>query len=427
MTHHFKVSRCVETALEEAESLYRSLHPASAAHSAHAAQFMPGGNTRSSLWAFPFPIYMEGGHEARLTDVDGNVYIDFLGEFTSGIYGHSPDFLKDALVSATDRGVSLSSHHRLEGELAERLCQRFPSVDMVRFCNSGTEANIMAINAALTFTGREEVVVFQGAYHGSVLTFSGNNDVNVPFKTIILPYNDIEALLATFAGRADQIAAIIVEPMLGAGGCTPGTAEFLSTCRELCSDSGAVLIFDEVQTARLHFGGRQSQLGIFPDLTVVGKFFGGSLPFGCFGGRKDIMQQFDPRAVGAIAHAGTFNNNTLTMAAGIAAIDQHLTAEALDQLSARGDRLRTEINAVFERQGAPYHATGIGSIMNIHPNHGPDSKYLRQLIYLDLINSGIFVAARGLISLCFSINDDDIVTFVQKLKFFTEQRSVCWS
>ncbi len=409
----------LDRALAAAAEDYVARNPASLAQHERAATALPGGNTRTSLFHDPFPLCMVRGQGARLTDADGHDYIDFLGEFTAGIFGHSPGPLKQAIAGALEHGINLSGHNRLEGELAALICARFPSMDLLRFTNSGTEANLMALAAAVAHTGRRKVVVFEGGYHGGVLVFPpGGSPVTVPHQFVMAPYNDPAAARALIDG---DTAAILIEPMQGAAGCLPGTPEFLRGLREAATATGAVLIFDEIQTARLSVGGRQAVLGITPDMTTIGKFFGGGLAFGCFGGRRDIMDLFDPRRPGALGHAGTFNNNTLTMAAGIAAAGL-LTAEALDAVNARGERFRADLNALFESRQAPFHATGLGSLMNVHMRGDPA---LRKLMFLDMLRDGIYFAQRGLIALSFPITDDDTEAFLAATdRFVTDRRAL---
>lgn len=396
-------------AVAQARDRYVERNPESRARFMVAAASMPGGNTRSSLFHDPFPLCMMSGSGCRLTDADGHEYIDFLGEFTAGIFGHSPQPLKDAIHAALDDGINLSSHNRLEGELAALIRARFASMELLRFTNSGTEANLMALAAAKAFTGRSKVLVFEGGYHGGVLSFPKRaTPVNVPHQFLIAPYNDLARTCALISENRDDLAAILVEPMLGAGGCVPGDPQFLTGLREAASKAGAMLIFDEIQTSRLSVGGRQGLLGIAPDLTTIGKFFGGGLAFGCFGGRREIMQLFDPRRADALGHAGTFNNNTLTMAAGIAAINRLLTKESLDAVNARGEKLRGDLNALFAAHGAPFRVTGLGSLMNIHPMVPAESAdALRKLLFFDLAERGIYVAMRGLMALSFPVGDSE--------------------
>ena len=271
------------------------------------------------LFYEPFPLSMAKGEGARLRDLDGHEYRDFLGEHTAGLYGHSNPRILDEIRGALASGIVLGAPNRYEVELAELVCARFPAVDRVRFCNSGTEANLMAIGLARAVTGREKVLVFEGAYHGGVLFFKEGESgpVNAPFPFVFGRYNDTEATLAVIERHGSELAAILVEPMMGSGGCIEGDREFLGALREAADRHGALLLFDEVMTSRLGPGGRQGELGILPDLTTLGKYIGGGLTFGGFGGRADLMERFDPRRPDAIPHAGTFNNNVLTMSAGI--------------------------------------------------------------------------------------------------------------
>lgn len=408
----------IDGAVSECEATYRARNPRSAAMWATASEVMPGGNTRASLWFEPFPLYMVRGEGAHLYDADGHDYLDFLGEFTSGIAGHSPPALKHAISEALERGINLSAHNEIEAELARELCARFQSMERVRFTNSGTEANIMAIMAARFHTGRETILVFEGGYHGGGLTFGASPDRrNLPFQFVVCPYNDLASARALAERHRDDLACILVEPMLGAAGCIPGDAGFLLGLRQIADEMGAILILDEVQTARLAPGGRQSQIGLHPDLTTIGKFFGGGLSFGAFGGAADVMAMFDPRLARGLPHSGTFNNNTLTLSAGLAAVREVLTPAAFSQLNARGERLRGALARLFEESEAPYTVTGLGSLMNIHPTaSGRTADALRSILHFDLLESEIYLAARGLIALSFPLSDDDIANFLHRLQ-----------
>lgn len=407
-------------ATEQAEYVRRN--PRSAQIAASAANYLPGGNTRSSIWYDPFPLCMVRGEGSHLVDADGHEYVDFLGEFTAGIYGHSSPVVKDAIVSALQDGLNLSAHNQRESQLAAMISARFPSMQLLRFTNSGTEANLMALEAAKAFTGRTQTLVFEGAYHGCVLAFGPTSNRRRSDEFVIAPYNDESGARALIEAHRDTLAAILVEPMLGAGGCVPGTPEFLHSLRRAADATGAMLIFDEIQTARLSFGGRQQLLGLSPDLTTIGKFFGGGLAFGCFGGRRDIMGLFDPRRPDALSHPGTFNNNTLTMAAGAAALSATLSAENLDRLNQRGERLRQSILSLFEGSDAPFTVTGLGSIMNIHPLGPPAmAADLRKLLFFDLLGSGIYLAARGLIALSLAVTDEEISRLLSTLRACLEK------
>jgi glutamate-1-semialdehyde 2,1-aminomutase len=306
--------------------------------------------------------------------------------------------------------------------LAAILCERFSSCAKVRFCNSGTEANLMALSAARVATGRSHIMAFDGAYHGGVLYFvHGAHPINVPYPVVMGAYNDIDFTLQRIEAHADRMAAIIVEPMLGAGGAIPGDESFLKALRDASSRHGIVLIFDEVMTSRISPGGLQGLVGVQPDLTTFGKYIGGGLSCGAFGGRDLIMSQFDPRHAEALPHAGTFNNNPLTMAAGLAGLTELYPAAVAQRHTARGDRFRAQLNAAAAALDLPIQVTGRGTIMCVHfqvePIERPtdivavDPK-LRVLFHLEMLRRGYYLAQRGYMSLSLPLTDDDLSGFV---------------
>lgn len=415
----------LDQALFQAVENYRTRNPRSAALLAEAEQSLPGGNTRSVLFHGPFPLSMERGEGCHVWDADGHAYIDALGEFTAGLYGHSHPVILAAIQEALAGGINLSSHTAREARLAQEIRRRFPSMELLRFANSGTEANLLALAAAKAHTGRGKVIVFDGAYHGGVLTFAGGGSpMNVPHDFVLARYNDGDSMRALVAEHGPDIAAILVEPMLGAGGCIPGEPDFLRALRTLADECGAMLVFDEVMTSRLSFGGRQALLSLRPDLTTAGKYLGGGMSFGVFGGRRDVMERFDPRRPDALAHAGTFNNNVLSMAAGHAGLSQVLTAEVVQALNARGEQLRARFNAVFAQHGVDMGFTGIGSLMTLHATAGPvrspadlqgtDGR-AKDLLFFGLLEEGVFMARRGLIALSLPVGDAECDTLVAAL------------
>jgi glutamate-1-semialdehyde 2,1-aminomutase len=410
-------------ALADAVDRYVARRPTSERLQREAAEVLPGGNTRSVLFFPPFPPYMAGGEGCRLTDVDGHVYLDALGEFTAGLYGHSDPVIREAVEQALRGGLNLSSHTPGEAALAREIRARIPSIERLRFTNSGTEANLLALAAAVAHTGRRTVLVFEGAYHGGVLSFPAGAPakVNVPHVFALAPYNHLEAARAALEPHRGDVAAILVEPMLGSGGCIPGDPAFLHGLRALADAHGALLVLDEVMTSRLSYGGRQSLLGLRPDLTTLGKYFGGGMSIGAFGGRADVIDRFDPRRADALAHAGTFNNNVLTMAAGLAGLQRVLTREALDALNARGDRLRARLAEVFARHGVALQASGLGSLSNLHVTDrpirssrdlaGPDPR-IKDLLFFDLLERGVWMARRGFMALSLPFGDAELDTLV---------------
>lgn len=415
----------LDSALAQTTARYRARNPGSERLLREAADVLPAGNTRSVLFYTPFPLYMARGDGCHLWDADGHRYLNALGEFTAGIYGHSNPVIRQAIVAALQDGLSLSSHTAREAALAHEIQRRFTGMALLRFTNSGTEANLMALAAATAHTGRRKVLVFNGAYHGGVLSFGGGGSpVNVPHDFVLAPYNDLDAVRALVQAHGPQLAAILVEPMLGAGGCIPAEPAFLHGLRALADACGALLILDEVMTSRLSSGGRQALLGLKPDLTTLGKYFGGGLSFGAFGGRADVMSRFDPRRADALGHAGTFNNNTLTMAAGLAGLTQVLTPAALDALNQRGERLRERLNGVFKRHAVGLQFTGLGSVMQLHATDrtlrsaadlaGADDR-VKALLFFDLLEQGIFLARRGLVALSLPFGDAEADEFVAAL------------
>jgi glutamate-1-semialdehyde 2,1-aminomutase len=285
----------------------------------------------------------------------------------------------------------------------------------------------MALATAVAVTGRKRVLVFEGAYHGSVLSFADKHSVtNLPYEFVIAPYNDTNRVRALLAETGQELAAVMVEPMLGAGGCTPADPVFLAMLETESKRAGALLIFDEIQTSRLSPGGRQQLLGIKPDLTTLGKYFGGGLTFGAFGGRRDLMAHYDPRRANHFSHPGTFNNNVLSMAAGVAGLSRVLTADALQELNARGDALRDSLNEQFSQLDANLYATGLGSIMNLHCRADRHyARVARELLFFSLLERGFYMAARGLITLSLPVTEKTLVSFVSAVRDIVEtQREV---
>lgn len=417
----------VAAALDIAKRRYASTRPKSLARWQEAALVMPGGNTRTNLYFEPFPICMVRGEECYLFDADGHRYVDMLGEYTAGIYGHSNPVIRDALIRTLDNGLSLSAHTDLEVGLAQLICKRFDSIERVRFTNSGTEANLMAIATAVAATGRQQVMVFKDSYHGGVLTFSGESKINVPHPYVLAQYNDVSGVQALLRECGNKIACILVEPMLGAAGCIPASAEFLQMLVEEARPREIVLIFDEIQTSRLAPGGRQSILGIRPDLTTLGKYFGGGLSFGAFGGRADLMMQYDPRRPDHLKHAGTFNNNVLSMAAGYAGLSKVLTEEALSAVNSRGDTLREKLNEIFAQSRASFHVTGLGSLMTVRPKaSAPHGRSVSDLLFFDLLERGYYCAPRGLVALSLVLGDAEVSGFVAAMQDVISSRAAIY-
>ena len=425
-----KQNQALASALADAKSRYVAAHPLSQEQHRKAAEVLPGGNTRTVLFSEPFPITLVGGRGCKVTALDGQEYIDFLGDYSAGLYGHSDPVLRKALMAALDHGWVMGGHTRLEEELARLICARFASIDLVRFTNSGTEANLFAIAAARAISGRNKVVVFEGAYHGGVFMFGAKpSPLTAPFDFVKAPYNDAGGTRALLDALGDQIGCVVIEPMQGSAGCIAADRAFLEMLREWTRAHGALLVFDEVMTSRLAPGGLQAVRGVSPDLTTLGKYVGGGLSFGAFGGSAEVMRRFDPQQPDALAHAGTFNNNVFTMAAGAAGLRDVYTASAAVALNARGDGLRDRLNTVAREARFAMQFTGVGSMMNVHMCPGVvrsirdlerSTKPLAELFYFQALDNGVWLARRGMVNLSLPVGDAECDRLVRAVEAFVE-------
>ena len=417
-------------ALAEAEKRFVDAHPMSSRRHEGARKVMPGGNTRTVIYYPPFPVTIARGEGSWVWDLDGNRYADFVGEYTAGLYGHSEPAIVEAIKEALSNGIVLGAPNTYEAELARLLIERFPALELVRFTNSGTEANLMAVSVARVFTGRSKVMVFKNGYHGGVFMFSGNGSpLNAPFHYLIADYNDLDGARALIRANAADLACVILEPMLGGGGCIPAELPFLRMLREETREAGSLLIFDEVMNSRLSPTGLHGALGVIPDLLTLGKYLGGGLSFGAFGGAARIMERFDPARPDALAHAGTFNNNVLTMAAGVAGLTKVLTPERLIDLNARGDALRERMNGAIAKRGLDVCVTGRGSMMNVHFVKGPvrspadtanAPKDWLKLLQLEMLARGYYMTYRGMFVLSLPLAQAELDGFAGAFESFLD-------
>ena len=346
---------------------------------AEALNYIPGG-VNSPVRAFRAvggkPFFVNKASGCRVTDVDGNEYIDYVGTWGPAILGHAHPKIISAVKAAADFGTSFGIPNPSEVTMAKRICGLVPSVQKIRMTNSGTEACMSAIRLARGFTKRDKIIKFDGCYHGhadcllvkagsGALTFGNPDSAGVPADfakhTLVLPYNETEPVKATFAANQDQIACIIVEPVAGNAGLfipKPGWLEFL---REIAKANGALLIFDEVMTGfRLAPGGAQQRFGITPDLSTFGKIIGGGLPVGAFGGRADIMDYLAP--LGPVYQAGTLSGNPLAMAAGLANLDELTSGNNYERLEQLGAQLEAGMRAAAQSAGVPVVFNRCGSM-----------------------------------------------------------------
>ena len=418
----------VDQALDTAIANFVAKRPKTHALHERAKAVMPGGNTRTVLFSAPFPIRVERAKGAMLYDVDGHSYLDFLGEYSAGIYGHSHPRIVAAVSEAVAGGLNLGAHHVREVAFAEAICKRF-DLERLRFTNSGTEANMMALAAARCFTKRSKIMPMMGGYHGGTLYFGGGvaSPVNAPFECVMGRFNDVEVTRDLITKHGTELAAIIVEPMLGAGGCIPASIEFLTMLREESSKAGIVLIFDEVMTSRLHPNGYSAKIGIQPDMKTLGKYIGGGMSFGAFGGKAEIMDLFDPSRTKALPHAGTFNNNTLTMTVGLVGLTEIYTPEVCVAHCAVGEKLKTDLNEMFMRYQTPLQVTGIGTLLDIHAATGDIVRAedaakgdlrIKRLLFHFLLDEGIYIADRGFMALSLLIGENECAQLVKAIERF---------
>ena len=389
-----------------------------------ALEVMPGGNTRSLFYNKPFPLTFVAGDGSVLTDADGHDYVDLLGDYTAGIFGHSDRRARDAAMSALENNTSVGGIHPAEQQLARLMCERF-GLSLVRFTNSGTEANLMAITAARLFTDRSHILVMHGGYHGGLLYFgSGVAPWNAPYPTIVGSYNDLDACKQLIRNHADDLAAVLVEPLLGSAGCVPTTASFMGGLLDAAHEVGAVAIFDEVMTSRLGRRGLSHEFGLEPDLKTFGKYIAGGFSFGAFGGRADIMGRFDLSKPGGVPHGGTFNNNITSISAGVEVLSTMYTEDVAAAFTARGDELRLNIADVLARHQLGLCVTGNGTMMSLHARAAPPTDghtaadrdpVVQERVFLGLLRRGYYIAQRGMLNLSLPVTDDQLAGFLAAL------------
>ncbi len=427
---------------------YREFSPRSGEAASKAQAVFPGGDTRSSAHYGPYPLTIAKASGCRLDDIDGHQILDFMNNFTSLIHGHA----YPAVVEAVQQQVALGSAYAAPSEnqiaLAELVAERVPSIEQLRFTSSGTEGTQMAIRCARAATGRQKIMKMEGGYHGSYelaevslvpfpdrvgpveaphsVAVDGSFPDSVLADTVICPYNQPAAARALIDEHANDLAAVIVEPMLGSMGMVPATKEFLETLRDATRQHNIVLVFDEVITLRLAPGGAQTISGVAPDLTCFGKIVGGGLPIGGVGGNRDLMQEFSPAATQPVMHASTFSGNALTMAAGLAAMSAYTPVEC-ERLNSLGERLRTGFNEAFLQQGIRGQAIGAGSLTNIHFTSAPihdardamqgmmDAGHISRLLHLSMLRRGVMSATRLMYCTSTPMSEVEIDTAVTAL------------
>ncbi len=402
-------------ASESLHQTWQARTPRSAALFERAGRVLPGGSTRTTVFAPPYPPYLTGGSGIHVHDVDGNDYRDFLGNYTSLILGHAHPAVVAAVEAQVRRGSAFGAPSELEIALAEELVRRIDSVERVRFTNSGTEATMFAIRAARAVTGRSLVGIFERAYHGTHDTVvAGSPGVPGPVGELVvtLPWDDPEGVDRALAGHESDLAAIVIEPIQGAGGVRAAAPELLAHLRAVCDRIGALLIFDEVISFRAAPGGAQSLTGVRPDLTTLGKIIGGGYPLAAFGGAAGIMDRFDARRSGALTHGGTFNGNPVGAAAGLATLAQ-LPPSVYDELAMRATRLRETVAARAAAASVPVRVDTAASLFQVRlGDHTAASAVATGTgaadLFVRLLLAGFYLAPRGMGAIATPATDADV-------------------
>jgi glutamate-1-semialdehyde 2,1-aminomutase len=378
--------------MQTSDLIEHRIGPKSLAAFETAKHLIPGG-VNSPARAFGgvggSPLFIDHAQGPWLHDIDGNRYLDYIGSWGPMILGHAHPEVIEAITRAAMRGTSYGAPTEAESELAQRIIDSVPSVERVRLVNSGTEATMSAIRVARGVTGRDKVIKFAGNYHGhvdSLLVSAGSSaaTLGVPDSpgvtagasgdTIVLEYNDLPALIAAFAQYPGKIAAVILEPVVGNMGCVIPSADFLRKLRELTTQDGAILIFDEVMTGfRLSMGGAQEWFGITPDMTTLGKIVGGGMPLGAYGGKEEIMRHVLP--AGRIFQAGTLSGNPVAVAAGNATLRLLAEDPPYQYLEKAGKRLGEGLAQAAAEHGIPHQLQRVGSMMTLFFNDGPVSNW----------------------------------------------------
>ena len=410
-----------------------------------AEKYLPGGSSRGTAFFEPYPAYFNRGLGKYVYDVDENKYLDYMINATSMILGHSHPKVVKAIQDQTIQGTAFSGPTESQIELAKILCNNIPSVDLIRFTNSGTEATMMAIRAARAFTKKSKLVKVEGGYHGShefvsisvypkksdlrtsniksILEYPGQpkslkNDV------LVIPYNNISESEKILSENRKEIACLIIEPVVSQFGYLPGKIEYLKAIREITKNLDIILIFDEIQSFRLSKSGAQGVMNISPDLTTFGKVIGGGTPIGAFGGSKKIMSQFDPTSDSLIQHSGTFNANPISMVAGKTVLE-NLTESDYSRMNRLGGKLRNNLSDLFDELNIGAKITGIGSLFGVHFTNDEITDYssvinsnveMNKYFFISLLNQGILLQSKFYGALNVLSDESDINTLIDKTR-----------
>lgn len=437
-------------AMEKVKMEYAAQRPLSQKLYEEACNYLPGGDTRTATFFLPYPNFIERGSGAYIYDADGHRLLDFQNNYTSLIHGHGHRQTVEAVQTQISQGSAYTAPFEGQIRLARLLTERFPGLELVRFTNSGTEANMHALRIARAYTGKAKIIKTEGGYHGTTDVFEASVDPNIKkagtldqIKVIpesrgvsanalkdvlVVPFNDIERTQMVIEKNHQETACMIIEPIMGSAGQITPTKEYLTFLRDITDKYQIVLIFDEVVTGRLSLGGAQKFYGVTPDLTTLGKIIGGGTPVGAFGGKREIMEMYDPRAK-KMYHSGTFNGNAVTVAAGLAAMECY-DQEAVDHVNRLGQMFAEGMKAIYMRLGLNMKISGEGSIYNIlftnkevrnYRDVAASHEELNKLLYMLLLTKGVFNAERGMFCMSTAMEESDVRFGLSKVETALEQ------
>ena len=404
------------------------------------AQALPGGNSRHTVFFPPYPIYAESGQGCRVTDVDGVQRIDFTNNYTALIHGHGHPEIVASIEQQLRKLTCVTLPTESEISLAELLCERVPGIEQVRFANSGTEAVMNTLKGARAFTGRPKIAKVEGCYHGgydfaeiseaphpdnwgdplrpSSVPMSQGEPQGVLDDVVALPWNNLPAMEALIAEHADQLAAVLIDPLPMRMALTPVADDYLARVRELTRRHGIVLVFDEVMSFRLGYQGAQDYFGVVPDMTVLGKIIGGGFPIGAIGGRREFMEVFDPLAGAKLPHSGTFCANPISMVAGYSAM-KLMTPEQYTRIGKLGERMRAGLQEALDSTGVPGRVVGKESLCGLILSDAPLNNYRdfaampdimarQRELFTRLLNRGVMATWQGLFNLSTPMSEAEI-------------------
>jgi glutamate-1-semialdehyde 2,1-aminomutase len=434
-------------ALGVEEERYRRRTPASERCYLEARRYLPGGDSRSPLFYPPYPAVMQRGEGGRLFDLDGNELLDFTGNHSALAVGYRHPHILAAVRRQLELGTCFPGPTEPQVRLARMLTERIGSVELVRFTSSGTEAATNVIRASRAFTGRPGVAKVEGGYHGTSddglvsthPTAAEAGDRSRPRSqasslglapgtlenVVVIPFNDGAAAAQVIEAESRRLAAVLVEPVLGSAGMIPAERSYLETLREVTRRLGILLVFDEVVSLRVAYGGAEEHFGVVPDLTILGKLIGGGFPLGAFGGRQDVMSLYDPSGGRPrLPHPGSLNANPVSLAAGIATLEL-LTRDAIDGINRLGESLRSRMREAFTEARIAVKITGLGSLFGIHLAPHPVRDFrdtldedagLRHRIFLGLYNEGVLIDPRGVGTISTAVGEAELDRFIEALR-----------